>query len=105
MKIIIFFIFIDRKSGIMSSMESFRKKSRDDGSFVRHGSVERPRSASLDKRNSWSTNEDLAQAYDNFRPVTLTVSSFFKQVCYGLKIYIFEFRLNYHLKVHLSSNM
>ncbi|XP_064467293.1 dedicator of cytokinesis protein 6-like [Ornithodoros turicata] len=46
------------------------------GTLGRRGSVER-RSGS-EKRNSWSL-EDFSTALDTFRPVTLTVNSFFKQ--------------------------
>ena len=82
-------IFIsDRKSSLMSQMESFRKRSSkdDSGGFVRHGSLERPRSGSTHEQRgggaggAGAVDDELAQAFDNFRPVTLTVSSFFKQV-------------------------
>ena len=71
----------------MSQMESFRKRSSKDdggGGFVRHGSLERPRSGSTHEQRgvggAGAVDDELAQAFDNFRPVTLTVSSFFKQV-------------------------
>ena len=72
----------------MSQMESFRKRSSkdDSGGFVRHGSLERPRSGSTHEQRgggaggAGAVDDELAQAFDNFRPVTLTVSSFFKQV-------------------------
>ena len=66
----------------MSQMESFRKRGKDDsGGLVRQGSTERGRAGSVhESRSSWTIDDDLAHAYDNFRPVTLTVSSFFKQV-------------------------
>lgn len=44
------------------------------GTLTRRGSLERR----AEKRRSWST-EHIANTLDNFRPITLTVSSFFKQ--------------------------
>lgn len=44
------------------------------GSLTRRGSLERR----MDKRRSWSPDH-LASSLDSFRPLTLTVSSFFKQ--------------------------
>jgi len=41
--------------------------------------MERPKSGTPDKRDSWSA-EDIGSALDTFRPVTITISSFFKQV-------------------------
>jgi len=41
--------------------------------------VERPKSGTPDKRDSWNA-EDIGGALDSFRPVTITISSFFKQV-------------------------
>ncbi len=75
---------LDRKSSLVSQYESFRKRSRDEtgGGFLRHGSLERQKSgggSSDSKRISWNL-EDTAVQLDTFRPVTLTVSSFFKQV-------------------------
>ena len=60
----------------MSQVESLKKRSRDEGvsGFSRQGSIGDRSSGS-----GWTANEHMAQAYDNFRPVTLTVSSFFKQ--------------------------
>ena len=47
------------------------------GSLTRRGSLDRK---STDKRASWAASEpDLTASLDNFPPVTLTVSSFFKQ--------------------------
>lgn len=51
-----------------SPYESFRKSS-----------VDRPKSGTPDKRDSWNV-EDIGTALDTFRPVTITISSFFKQV-------------------------
>jgi hypothetical protein len=47
------------------------------GSLTRRGSLERR--SNSEKRRSWSP-EDFGSSLDTFRPVTLTVSSFFKQV-------------------------
>ena len=73
----------DRRSSLLSQYESFRKRSRDDSGsgsgMLRHSSLERQRvSGSFEKRCSWYT-DDLSNL-ESFRPVTLTVSSFFKEV-------------------------
>ena len=70
----------DRRSGSSGQFESFRsKRSKDDNSLLgRRGSVDRGRSG-YEKHHSWSPDVYGANL-DNFRPVTLTVSSFFKQV-------------------------
>ncbi|XP_011297900.1 dedicator of cytokinesis protein 7 [Fopius arisanus] len=60
---------LDRKSG---GLEQWRKKMDPP---TRRGSLER---RSSDKRRSWSP-DDFANCLDSFRPITLTVSSFFKQ--------------------------
>ncbi|XP_058798618.1 dedicator of cytokinesis protein 7 [Phymastichus coffea] len=60
---------LDRKS---SGLEQWRKKVDPPS---RRGSLERRTS---DKRRSWSP-DDFANCLDSFRPITLTVSSFFKQ--------------------------
>lgn len=60
---------LDRKSG---SLEQWRKKVEP---CTRRGSLERRNS---DKRRSWSP-DDFANCFESFRPITLTVSSFFKQ--------------------------
>ncbi|XP_014207564.1 dedicator of cytokinesis protein 7 [Copidosoma floridanum] len=60
---------LDRKS---SGMEQWRRKIEPP---IRRGSLERRCS---DKRRSWSS-DDFANCLDSFRPITLTVSSFFKQ--------------------------
>ncbi|XP_046488292.1 dedicator of cytokinesis protein 7 isoform X2 [Neodiprion pinetum] len=60
---------LDRKSG---GLEQWRKKVE---APTRRGSLER---RSSDKRRSWS-QDDFANCLDSFRPITLTVSSFFKQ--------------------------
>ncbi|XP_071517868.1 dedicator of cytokinesis protein 7 isoform X2 [Panulirus ornatus] len=65
---------LDRKQS-SSSYEELKRKSGS-GSLTRRGSLER-RSFS-EKRRSWSP-EEFGACLDSFRPVTLTVSSFFKQ--------------------------
>ena len=52
------------------------------GSWSRRGSLERRGAGGTqDKRNSWSSAcDEMGITLDTFRPVTLTVSSFFKQV-------------------------
>lgn len=66
---------LDRKTST-SNFEQLRKRASDMGSLTRRGSLERRTSS--DKRFSWSP-EDFTTSLDTFRPVTLTVSSFFKQ--------------------------
>lgn len=60
---------LDRKAG---GLEQWRKKMETP---TRRGSLER---RSSDKRRSWSP-DDFANCLETFRPITLTVSSFFKQ--------------------------
>ncbi|XP_059178065.1 dedicator of cytokinesis protein 7-like isoform X2 [Physella acuta] len=68
----------DRRTGPSTSQfDSFRKRSKDDISTGRRGSLDRGRSG-YEKFRSWSP-DDYGSRLDNFRPVTLTVSSFFKQ--------------------------
>lgn len=57
-----------------SSLDQLRRRATDMGSLTRRGSLERR----ADKRRSWSPDH-MASSLDNFRPLTLTVSSFFKQ--------------------------
>ncbi len=57
--------------------DSFRKRPKDD--LLASRSLERGRSG-FEKRRSWSP-DDYGNSLSNFRPVTLTVSSGFKQVC------------------------
>ncbi len=65
---------LDRKSS-QASFDQF-KRTEKTGSLTRRGSLDR----SKDKRSSWAASEpDLTASLDNFPPVTLTVSSFFKQ--------------------------
>lgn len=66
-------IYLDRKLG-SSSLEQLRRRATDMGSLTRRGSLERR----TDKRRSWSPDH-LANTLETFRPITLTVSSFFKQ--------------------------
>ncbi|XP_069126839.1 dedicator of cytokinesis protein 7-like isoform X2 [Argopecten irradians] len=64
-----------RSSGVPGQYDSFRKRARDE-SASRRGSMDRGRSG-YEKRGS--SPDDYGSSLDNFRPVTLTVSSFFKQ--------------------------
>ena len=73
------FLWADRRSNVLSQYESFWKKAVKDDSFVRHGSLERKCSTGSEKREQISL-DDYATNLDNFRPVTLTMSSFYKQV-------------------------
>lgn len=68
---------LDRRSmsGIPGQFDSFRRRNKEEFSSTRRGSMERGRS---EKRGLFS-GEDYGPSLDNFRPVTLTVSSFFKQ--------------------------
>lgn len=77
-----------RSSALMGQYDSFRKKSRDlrEESFTRHGSLERQRTTP-DKRSSWSS-EEIGEALTDFRPVTLTLTSFFKQVTFLSLLYV-----------------
>ncbi|XP_048256489.1 dedicator of cytokinesis protein 7-like isoform X1 [Haliotis rufescens] len=68
---------LDRRSGVGGQFSGFRKQSKDDLLAGRRGSIDRGR-AGYEKRRSWSP-ESYGASLDNFRPVTLTVSSFFKQ--------------------------
>lgn len=65
---------LDRKSST-SSFDQLRRKATDMGTLTRRGSLERK----SEKRRSWSP-DDFANSIENFRPITITVSSFFKQV-------------------------
>ncbi|XP_022913566.1 dedicator of cytokinesis protein 7 [Onthophagus taurus] len=64
---------LDRKTS-SSGLEQLRKRASDMGTLTRRGSLERR----SEKRRSWSPDH-LANSLDNFRPITLTMSSFFKQ--------------------------
>ncbi|CAB3365687.1 Hypothetical predicted protein [Cloeon dipterum] len=64
---------LDRKSN--SSFEQFKRKASDMSNLTRRGSLER---RCGEKRRSWSP-EDLGTSIDTFRPITLTISNFFKQ--------------------------
>lgn len=68
-------IFIERKAS-NSGLDQLRRRATDMGSLTRRGSLER---RSADKRRSWSP-DNFATNLETFRPITLTVSSFFKQV-------------------------
>ncbi|XP_044752960.1 dedicator of cytokinesis protein 7 [Coccinella septempunctata] len=63
---------LERKSA-GSSLEQLRRRATDMGTLTRRGSLER-----RDKRRSWSPDH-LANSMDTFRPITLTVTSFFRQ--------------------------
>ena len=64
---------LDRKTS-QASFDQLRKMEKT-GSLTRRGSLDRK-----DKRASWAVSEpDLTASLDSFPPVTLTVSSFFKQ--------------------------
>ena len=64
---------LDRKTS-QASFDQLRKLEKT-GSLTRRGSLDRK-----DKRASWAVSEpDLTASLDSFPPVTLTVSSFFKQ--------------------------
>ncbi|XP_054707332.1 dedicator of cytokinesis protein 7-like [Uloborus diversus] len=65
---------LDRKTG--NGFETLRKKTADTSTLSRASSLERRNT--LDKRHSWCSDE-MGTNLDNFRPVTLTVNSFFKQ--------------------------
>ena len=69
----------DRRSGLQPGQyDSFRKRPKDDLLAGRTYNTERGRPG-YEKRRSWSP-DDYGSSLSNFRPVTLTVSSFFKQV-------------------------
>lgn len=63
----------DRKTA-SGGLEQLRRRATDMGTLTRRGSLERR----AEKRRSWSPDH-LANTLDNFRPITLTVSSLFKQ--------------------------
>ncbi|XP_017855271.1 dedicator of cytokinesis protein 7 [Drosophila busckii] len=64
---------LDRKSST-SSFDQLRRKANDmSGTLTRRGSLERK-----EKRRSWSP-DDFANVIENFRPITMTINSFFKQ--------------------------
>ena len=58
----------------------------------RKSSIDRPKSGTPDKRDSWNA-EDIGTALDSFRPVTITISSFFKQVAITITVWRYH-RLN-----------
>lgn len=64
---------LDRKSST-SSFDQLRKRASDMGTLTRRGSLERR----SEKRRSWSP-DDFANSIETFRPIGITVSSFFKQ--------------------------
>lgn len=65
---------LDRKAST-SSFDQLRRKATDMGGTIsRRGSLERR----AEKRRSWSP-DDFANSIESFRPIAITVSSFFKQ--------------------------
>lgn len=64
---------LDRKTS-SSGFDQLRRKATDMGTLTRRGSLERK----SEKRRSWSP-DDFANSIESFRPITITVSSFFKQ--------------------------
>lgn len=68
-------MFVDRKFAA-TNLEQLKKRATDIG-LSRRGSLERK--SNSDKRSSWAS-DDLSSNFDTFRPVTLTISNFFKQV-------------------------
>ena len=88
-------LLTDRRTsmlGLGAQYDSFRRKmARDDGSS-HHGSLERQK-LTPDKRSSW-TSEDIGAAIDSFKPIIVTVSSFFKQVCIHI---VFNYVLNQYI--------
>lgn len=65
---------LDRKS--TNSFDQFKKRASETVTTLsRRGSLERRES----QRRSWSPFEDFANSFENFKPISITVSSFFKQ--------------------------
>ena len=82
---------LDRKSST-SSFDQLRRKANDmSGTLTRRGSLERK-----EKRRSWSS-DDFANVVESFKTTTITVSSFFKQVCVKALI-LLNFVSNYDNK-------
>lgn len=75
---------LDRKSST-SSFDQLRRKATDMGTLTRRGSLERK----SDKHRSWSP-DDFAHSIENFRPINITVSSFFKQVRNNLIQFVYR---------------
>lgn len=70
---------LDRKAST-SSFDQIKRKASDMGTLSRRGSLERK----SEKRRSWSPDE-FANSIETFRPITITVSSFFKQEAEKMK--------------------
>jgi dedicator of cytokinesis protein 6/7/8 len=71
---------LDRKSST-SSFDQFKKRATEMGTLTRRGSLERR----SDKRpRSWSP-DDFANSIESFRPISITVTSFFKQEAEKMK--------------------
>ena len=87
---------LDRKSTASASFEQFRKSQKSSSSnvsmMINTDSID-SRVSGSSKRSSWAggggsmvyanSSEDIGAQFGNFAPVTLTVSSFFKQVRNG----------------------
>lgn len=68
----------DRRLGALAGQfDSFRKKARDDSSLP--GGMTGDRRGMADKRSSWSCDE-VAAMMDSFKPASVTLSPFYKQV-------------------------
>lgn len=80
---------LDRKSST-SSFDQLRRKATDMGTLTRRGSLERK----SEKRRSWSP-DDFANSIETFRPITITVSSFFKQVMNESNTFFFCCQINF----------
>lgn len=66
---------LDRKS--INSFDQFKKRASETvtTTLSRRGSLERRES----QRRSWSPFEDFANSIESFKPISITISSFFKQ--------------------------
>lgn len=82
---------LDRKFST-SSFDQLRRKATDMGTLTRRGSLERR----SEKRRSWSP-DDFSNNIETFRPITITVSSFFKQVRESPRIWERQTNLNFFL--------
>lgn len=72
---------LDRKSA--SSFDQFKKRASETVSTTlsRRGSLERRES----QRSSWKDYEDFSNSIENFKPISITISSFFKQEAEKMK--------------------
>lgn len=83
-------LYTERKIS-SSGLEQLRRRATDMGSLTRRGSLER---RAAEKRRSWSP-DNFSSGLDTFRPLTLTVTSFFKQVLPFLRDGVSIFNLKY----------